>query len=54
MNFTIELEQEVDGRWIADVVALPEGDGLRADSRRSHCQSSGTCSACSCRQAELR
>jgi len=23
MNFTIETEQEVDGRWIAEVVELP-------------------------------
>lgn len=23
MNFTIELEQEVDGRWIAEVLELP-------------------------------
>ena len=23
MNFTIEIEQEVDGRWIAEVVELP-------------------------------
>jgi len=23
MNFAIEFEQEVDGRWIADIPALP-------------------------------
>jgi predicted RNase H-like HicB family nuclease len=23
MNFTIEIEREEDGRWIADVVSLP-------------------------------
>jgi len=23
MSFTIELEQEVDGRWIAEVIELP-------------------------------
>ena len=23
MNYTIELEQEVDGRWIAEVINLP-------------------------------
>jgi predicted RNase H-like HicB family nuclease len=23
MNFTIEIEQEADGRWIAEVVELP-------------------------------
>jgi predicted RNase H-like HicB family nuclease len=23
MNFTIETEQEIDGRWIAEVVELP-------------------------------
>lgn len=23
MGFTIELEQEVDGRWIAEVIELP-------------------------------
>jgi len=23
MNFTIEIEQEVDGRWIAEVMELP-------------------------------
>ena len=23
MNFTIELEQEDDGRWIAEVAAIP-------------------------------
>lgn len=24
MNFTIDLEQENDGRWTAEVLALPE------------------------------
>ncbi len=23
MNFTIETEQEIDGRWIAEIVELP-------------------------------
>ena len=23
MNYTIELEQETDGRWIADVIDIP-------------------------------
>ena len=23
MNFTIEIEQEMDGRWIAEVIELP-------------------------------
>jgi predicted RNase H-like HicB family nuclease len=24
MNYTIECEQEVDGRWLAEVIELPD------------------------------
>ena len=29
MKFTIETERETDGRWIAEVMELPGGDGVR-------------------------
>ena len=32
MNFTIEIEQEVDGRWIAEVMELPGAMSYGANS----------------------
>ena len=33
MNFTIEIEQEADGRWIAEVVELPGAMSYGADPK---------------------
>ena len=35
MDLTIELDQEDDGRWIAEVAAIPGVNGLWQQSRRS-------------------
>ena len=35
MNFTIEIEQEAGGRWIAEVVELPGAMGYGANAREA-------------------
>lgn len=35
MNFTLEIEQETDGRWIAEVLELPGVMSYGADSNEA-------------------
>ena len=47
MNYTIECEQKVDGRWLAEFIELPGVLAYEVKKRRHRC-SRNPCLACQC------
>ena len=50
MNFTLECEQEDDGRWLAEVVELPGAlaYGVTQDEAMAKAEALGVCAAEGC------